>query len=419
MNSKNYSYSGAVNVQAITLTSLDGSRTYDLRAQVASFSIYEDITFPIICGEFLVSDAIDLLTTFPIIGEELITVSFSNPGFDLVNTYTLQIQTIENQIYDIGLKYKTYTIRAYSPEFFTSSKSLLNKKFVGNTDAVVSSIISQNLNTTKKIAVEPTKGIQDVLISRQHPLQAIDLFRTRAVSQKYLSSSYVFFENKRGFNFATIEFLQDQLQTNINDKVFFYDPAIQSDARNMKTRSIISFQQLKGVDNAEKIVNGGLNNIVKRFDLLTGQVSNTHYINSEQQQKFKYGTKNPVGLNTTQFETSFGSNTAMTLFIPHSSALPENYIDTALGPRHSYISKLEQNIFHVVVFGDVALTAGDIITINVPSSVGSTGTPTNNRLISGNYMISRLRHFVLNNSSGECIYKVAMELIKGFYEDNA
>jgi hypothetical protein len=104
--------------------------------------------------------------------------------------------------------------------------------------------------------------------------------------------------------------------------------------------------------------------------------------------------------------------------VPHSSEFPENYISGSLGAKHSYVNKLDQNLFYIYVNGDTALTAGDVITINVPTPIGGTEKPKNDRLLEGNYLISKLRHIVVNLSPTEKSYTIAMELIKGSYEDD-
>jgi hypothetical protein len=78
---------------------------------------------------------------------------------------------------------------------------------------------------------------------------------------------------------------------------------------------------------------------------------------------------------------------------------------------------MEQNVFYAHVYGDVALSAGDVITINVPSPSGFTETQPANKYLEGNYLVSKLRHVVVNLSPMEKSYTIAMELIKGSYED--
>ena len=415
---KKYVKSDDVNVITLKLSSADGKKNYDLSAQVVEFSIYEDIMFPVVRAEFTLIDALDLLTKFPIIGEEIIEVEFETPGYDLSCSYKFHVNSIENQTTAAQGKSKAYVLRAFSEEFITNNTKFVGEKKSGSSEHLIQDMMNNYLGTKKTIAGgDPTKGTQQVLLSRMRPFQIVDFIRKRSVSLNYNSSSYVFFENKRGFNFSTIEYLLHKQQDNVKDKVFFYDTAGNSDARNMNTRNIIHLQNISQVDNTKKITQGSLNNVVKKFDLLTGEIVTTNYKNSEKQSQFKLGSKKPLGLNTSSFEKKFGEEAATSMLVPHSSDLPDNYIDSAMGAKHSFVTKMGQNIYQVYVNGDTALTAGDVITINVPSATGDTGSTQTNRLIAGNYLVSKLRHIVVNVSSNQKSYTVSMELIKGFQED--
>jgi len=415
-----YVKSDNINILDLTLYSLDGSKSYDLSSQVLSFDIYEDIMFPCIRAEIKIIDAIGLLTSFPIVGEETIDIEFGQEGFSFTNSYTFHVKAIEQQKTMSQGKSKMYTLSCVSEEFITNSKQFLVSKYQGATDDVVRAIFNTTLQSKKTLSIgDPTKGTQNILLSRMRPLQAIDMLRKRAVSQDYISSSYVFFENKRGFNFCSIEYLLNQLQDNVNDKQFFYDTTQNTDVRNLNTRSLIDFKIVSQVNNTQKLAQGGLNNTVKRFDLLTGKVSLTQYINAEKQQQFKFASSNPKALNTSQFENKYGNTKSTALLVPHSSDLPENYIDSTIGARMGFVNKLSQNIFQAFTYGDIALTAGDIITINTPNPTGATDKPDDNRLINGNYIISRIRHIIINNAPNPKSYMVSMELIKGFYDDYA
>jgi hypothetical protein len=413
-----YIKSDAVEVSALKLTDLSGQRTYDLRQQCTSISIYEDITFPVVRAELTIVDAIGLLTSFPIIGEELITLTFSQPGYNKVdNTYTLRIKSIENVKTAPSGKSKTYTIRAASSEFLTSSKQHITQKFTTDAGSIVQNIMQNIVGTKKPVVIgDPVKGVQDLLVSRLTPLQAIDMVRRRSVSSQYASSTYCFFENKRGFNFASLEYLMDNQKHNINDKVFYYDPAAQTDAKNMNSRNIINFINISNVNNTTKLTSGALHNTVKKFDILTGTVSEFNYVNAEQQSKFKFGANTAAPLNTGTFEQEYGQTNASTMLAPHDSSLPDTFISDSLGAKTAYVNKVSQHKYLVHVNGDPALTAGDIITINVPTATGA-DSQDDNRLISGNYLISKIRHIILLNTTEPKSYTCSMELVRGWFNE--
>lgn len=416
--SANYVKSDNIKILNMQLSSIDGSRIVDITGLVLSFNVYEDILYPAIRADFLIDDFVGLLTSFPLIGEEIIDLEFGQEGFDFTTTYKFHVKCIVNQFNMPQSKGKLYTLECISQEFIDNANKFISGKYEDQSEHVIKAIFNNWFSSNKAlIAGDPTKGRQKILFSRIRPLQAIDMIRKRSVSQKYLSSSYVFFENKRGFNFCTIEYLLDQLQDNVKDKQFFIDTAQNTDVKNMNTRSILGFVNTSQVNNTQKLAQGGLHNTVKRFDILTGKTEVVKYLNAEKQDKFKFASKSPKGLNSSQFEQKHNKNPATAMLIPHSSDLPENFINDALGARNAYITKLGQNIFRVFVYGDIALTAGDVITINVNNPTGSTGPQDNNRLTAGKYIISKLRHIVINSGPTPKSYHVSMELIKGFYED--
>ena len=415
-----YVKSDAVLVKEITLKSMDGSRTFDFKGQVIEFSIYEDIQFPVIRAEFTVIDAVDVITSFPIIGEELITVSFSNPGNDLTNTYTFHIKSPKNQLIGQTGKTRSYVLHATSEEFVTSNKQYVQKYYSDTTGNIIQDILKNTLGTQKAVnIVSDLKGTFQNTITRLRPFQAIDMLRKRSRSQKYQSSAFVFFENKRGFNLTHLEYMMDNAKNNINDKIYYYDIGTSSDAKNMNSRAILSLLNVSQLNNTTKLTSGSLNMNVKKFDIMQGKTTVLNYVNSEKESGFKFASKKPLGLNTPSFEKSVGDTVAKVLLVPHSSHLPETYIADGMAATHSYVTKVAQNIFHMYVAGDVALTAGDVITVNVINPTGDTSKTQDNRLIAGNYLMAKVRHTVLNVSSGQASYNCSLELIKGFYEDIA
>ena len=51
-----YVASDAVDIKTIKISSFNGKKNYDLKQQVVSFNIYEDIMFPVVRAEFILLD---------------------------------------------------------------------------------------------------------------------------------------------------------------------------------------------------------------------------------------------------------------------------------------------------------------------------------------------------------------------------
>ena len=273
-----YIQSGAIDVKAINLSDLSGKKSYDLTAQILAFNIYEDLLFPVVRADFLFSDSLGLITEFPIIGEETIEVEFVTGGYEETLKYKMHTKSIIGQESNPAGTSKVYVITASSEEFITNNTLNITKKYSSSASDIVKNIMKDFIKTKKKVHIgDPPKGTQEVLVSRLKPFQAIDMIRRRTVSEKYESSSYVFYENQKGFYFVSIESLMDNMKEKVNGRIYFHDTAPNTDARNMNTRNLLDFKLVSQVNNTTKLAQGSLNNLVKKFDLMTGETIITEY----------------------------------------------------------------------------------------------------------------------------------------------
>jgi hypothetical protein len=53
-----------------------------------------------------------------------------------------------------------------------------------------------------------------------------------------------------------------------------------------------------------------------------------------------------------------------------------------------------QNIIRCQIYGDNYLSVGDMVTINLPDTSGTTEKKVGDTVFSGNYMITKLRHMI-------------------------
>jgi len=409
---------GYVDINRIDLSSHDGKKVISLIAQVTAISIYEDILCPIIYAELDIADSADLHSSFPLIGEEFIDLEFKTTGNTETNKYRFSVVSTNNVTTNNTGRIKTYKIRCASEEILNNSTLKLNQRMSGKSEDLIKKFLTDSnyLATKKNVNLETTKGPQDLLITKLSPFQAVDLVRKRSVSPKYISSSYCFFENKRGFNFCTVEFLFDQGKSNIKDKIFWYDSKPETDVRAVRFRNILGFRTVSGFDTASKMSFGGLNNMVRKFDIFTGEMTEIKFNNAEKQDQFKFASDNAVGLNSSYFENKYGLTSGYTMLVPHRGDLPDTFIPDTLGARQAFVQKLIQNIFQIHTYGDSEITAGDVITIKVPQIKGTTDEPKENRLVSGNYLVSKLRHTIVLDK--QRLYTNSMELIRGEYEEH-
>ena len=73
-------FAGDVTINAIELVA--GGSKIDIREQVLSIELFEDIFSPFITGKVAITDSQDLINRMPLIGQELIQIDIQTPEMD-------------------------------------------------------------------------------------------------------------------------------------------------------------------------------------------------------------------------------------------------------------------------------------------------------------------------------------------------
>ena len=402
-------------IEIIELKLYSKNKSYSLRGQCKTIDIYESILSNTIYAQFRIVDGISLLSEFPIIGEEWIKFSFKTPEQKQTD-FTFYVNKISNKTINDTLKTQAYTLTCVNKEILTNASSQLNKTYDKEISASITEILKNDLKTTKAITAEDTRGIDKIVFTNQNAFKCIDMMRHRAVSKKYISSSFVFFENQNGFNFSTLEKLFTDGAKSIGNKIFYLDTNTNYSMKNVTFRNIIAYKQVAFTDTVTKIQNGSFSNIVNKFDLISGDISSITYTNNEAQDKFKFADKKPKGLNTSGFESEYGKTTTISYLVPFDSSKNESFIPEKISILQSFVQKIVQNLIQIYFYGDNTITVGQVITCNLPKVSGLTDEKKAQKLDSGNYLVSKLRHMI--TLSDRPNYTQSAELIKGNFIDN-
>ena len=405
---------GDIELIDIILMSENRDRQYSLMKQCTGIDIYESIMSPTIFCELRIADSIGLLQSFPILAEEYVRIQFKTPkNKGEPASYLFRINQIKDKTVNDSNKLITYTLQLVSAELIRNSSRLVTKKCDDNIGTIIKQIMKEELMTEKPVNVDITSGIETVLITRMQPLKAIDFLRQRAVSIDYQSSSFCFFENRKGFNFTSIERMIDEGSKYVkdSDKVFFFDTSRKDSIENVTMRNIIAYNQLQFTDTISQVSSGGLNNQVQSFDLITGNLKRVTYTDNIGADKFKQSSSTSSGNKTTSFTRQHGESTTVTRIVPIRTDKPQLQIPEKLSKLQGYAQKISQNIVQIHIYGDSDITVGDMIQCSFPAGVDSKDTTGVSRLDSGNYLVAKVRHMILNGDRPQ--YTMALELIKG------
>jgi hypothetical protein len=381
--------------------------------QLLGADIFEDITKPTLYAEFYFQDSLNLLKNFPIIGEEDISIEIKTPGIAKTTLYKFRTFDIANIAKDKNGKGLTYVIRCVSDEHLRAGSSLVKESQTNTVDKMVPYILSKYCDSKKAIIIDDTKGIQTIPFPKQNPLMAIDMLRQRAVSKEYAASAYVFFENQDGFNFMTIEGLIKQGKKDIGSRIFnvIQNPNASKEAVANSFRTVKKYETIAKADGNKKASQGIYQAVTKTFDINTKGFESRDFNLKEVFNKLQKPASGKVQIpNSDEFIKEYGQGVPKQFFTLKDTLRPDNFMDTAMAVRNSYSVLLNSEVVRFLVHGDSGLKVGDLITVNFSDPVGTTDRKKDDPMLSGNYLITKLRHMITPSTKNK--HEISMDCVK-------
>ena len=212
----------------------------DFRGLCSGFNYIESIDSPSVRMEIAIFDTIDLISSMT--GNEFIQITIetdSAPGVEL---------EIMQRIFKIGEITKSeraqlYVIYTVSPETINNETNKVFKSFKDDIgSAHVDWCVKEKLKSSgKNYSYEPSKGNFRFLAPTWRPYDCIGYISDKIVSSVTNTSGYLFFENRDGYYFHTIDWLcSDRNPTAANPAKYTYEQANvgESDFNAYKIESI-------------------------------------------------------------------------------------------------------------------------------------------------------------------------------------
>lgn len=387
---------GDIRIIGIRLINTNNTANVDIRAQVMSLSIFEDMEEPTVYAELMIVDSLNLVKDFPIIGEEMVEISFVTPGRDKPTTYKLRTFSVEGTVNNSTGKATAYVLKCVSEEHFTNAVQQVDKGYNNTVAEMVADILVNEIKTKKPITIEATRGLIPVTMPRMNPFQAIDFLRQKAIAKRPSGGVFVFFENQYGLNFVSLEKLIEEGSKSISSREFTYNPDTISDKNRLAFafRNLQRFEHLSKFDTIDKMAGGMFKNTVRSFDLLSKEFSEVEFQIDKQSHKFETGDKAAKLPNTQKVVNEANKGSPYYMFMPKDASKGNDFVSDLYGYRHTFVKLFNQNVTRCMAYGDNYLTVGDMIQLNLPDTSGTTEKKTNDQRFSGKYMITKLRHII-------------------------
>lgn len=375
-----------------------------------SGSIYESIFTPCVVAEFNVRDNDDaLFASLNLSGGEPFNIVFQAPGGEKAS-YKFLVNKVQNLEPSGQYKSRTFTLICASEEAFYAAgghdvNGYIQKSYTKKQISYdVQDVLKSYLKTSKPINIEETKGVQDIIANNEKAWDFIDRLKRMAVSSGNQSSSYVFFENRNGFHFITIESMFKGAAV----KSFVQDTTVGTDITKLTDNNIFGYELPFMINAVDRIDRGTLKSRVSYFNFETNEYISQSVDFPDSADK-SGGSKS---WNTPSFSSKFGKYPGRNSTMPYDNRRPITSIPESTPNQLAYSGNLMQSLIKLRVFGDAKLKAGDLIDAKITQQNSLTSNMKQDTDISGNMIIASIRHMI--NPEGERPkYSCVLECLKG------
>jgi hypothetical protein len=387
----------------------------DIAGQVITVQVYEDLFSPFITGSLIVKESLDLINLFPFIGEEYLELEIRTPTLDKNNIKgTFYIYKMGNREL-LGDRSVVYQLHFISTEAVADLNKKISKTFTGKVSDMVQKFITDKydgMESTKSVNVEPTINSTKYTSNYWTPVQNIMYLADNAINANK-TPDYVFFENRDGFYFISLE----SLYSNNVFQEFTYDKYTRDDlpgggsVRNVQEdyKRIISISIPTGFDYMDRIRSGMLSSKLITYDVTKKSYTTKNYDMFKRFDQQKHLNKFPINSSKSIFR-----NNALIMNEYKAFANQSGFGDVTntriIQERTSLMKLAEANKLEITVPGRADYTVGQKIAVvlNKIESVSDKDGDITDKMFSGYYIIAAINHYV-DREKHECVMEVIKE----------
>lgn len=406
---------GSINISKFELDNFGNK--LDLTEFVTDLNIYESIYESTIKATMSIFDGAGLLDRITWAGSKVTLTYTSSEKIDKT-TMVFVADGAEGATNHNNKGNQVYFVTMYSEEclrnFAITVGEIFNKL---PPERMIEKIINGKLNSKKPVIIDKTSAIDTINCANLHPFQAIDKIKKRAVSRGKASSSFVFFENKHGFNFKPIESMLEAArkdpQITDGDRNFYLDSQHHTGIENTSWRQLLAIERIVTQSLSKTLAGGGLKSKIYAYDILTGDHYEFTYDDAKNSSEFSISDKSFTYKRVAMDDIVKPGDTPAGIIV--APVIGTNDLERVKKELYvkAYMTKIMSNLVGIHIHGDSRMTVGTAIKLHLPVVDGSTKGSTNT-LAGGIYLVSKVRHMI---APGAESYTQSCELIRtGMFE---
>lgn len=214
-------------IREFLIESLDGKKNINATNCISAIKYYEDLFSPSVFVSILLSNTDGLLSSLPIRGGErvrliieqeatkqLIKLDESRKTFYIYKVYGATTESTK----------ETLLIELAPKEVFSNETSRVDKRYSGNIGQTISKILKDVLKTSRINEVEKTMNEYTFMGNYKKPFTVLTWLAPKSIPTVGKSSpvagtaGFLFYENKFGYNFRSVDSLLSSYRLNTTEK---------------------------------------------------------------------------------------------------------------------------------------------------------------------------------------------------------
>lgn len=405
-------FPGDFSLLEVNLYSMNGSQKIDIKPLVLEINLYESILSSALQATVAIQDiGQNLIGSLPIVGQERVEIYIASDGrYYRLNFYIYKIdgRTMKekNQIYIMSC----ISIEGLRNENFRICERVDGVK----SNDLIEDVLGRNGFSTKGVDADDTVFPFNMYVPNWRVFDLFNWLSTRSVPEyKKDSVGFLFYETFNGYKFKSIDFLLDQTEyPKKGVKYTYFQGNTSSVGVDGKERyRIINYNAPKAFNIYDDLRRGAFCHDAIYLDVnrATYRVFKTTADEFWDQSSHLEDTKPFVSGGAAQL-LSRGSRF---IYRPSTISTWGQWDDEQTDQEKENIDEINKNFekafyryyfleysqLDITVPGDLNNRAGNIINVSIPSPKKSEGNRvTQDERISGRYIVSAVKHTILNRS---------------------
>lgn len=402
-------FAGDVNIDKCIITSNNGVYQ-DITAQVLQVQFFEDIFAPFSSGSLVLKDAQDFTNLFPLKGEEYLQLRVSTPTMErgyIEGTFHIYKM---NDRTKLGDRVVAYELNFISIESVVDTNKKISKVYSGKISDIVGTFVSDKidgLESGKQFIVENTRNSIKYISNFWSPIKNLTYMAENAISESQ-SPSFLFFENRDGFNFRSLEriYKGEPIIEFVNDRYTRDNFPMGGNALNPMEdyKRMTDFTVPVVYDYMDRLRSGMMASKLMSYDSTKKTYTVTNYIATKRFDSQIHLNSKPLFSENAPLR----SNSRHILY-PRAFETFTSFGDTTnariVQERSSFLKMAEAQKMMITVPGRCDYTVGMTCTVKLqqmkPISTRDTNDEVTDKVLSGKYLVTAINH-VITPEGHEC-----------------